>query len=180
MAKNDNAHAKRLSAAIADIVSPVAATSLAERFPLASSADVIKKAHWACEICQELQDRYGDDKAAQIRRSCRCGDGRTMAQEIAACIVKGGGLAAGCVLFSQKKQYAFLEYVSENEVLFGYHHCVCSCVKRTDTPIPSLWCECSVGYVEAMFRQLFNGSVRVELVGSAKSGAKRCSFRIQR
>ena len=94
-----------------------------------------------------------------------------MAKEIAGCISKAGSLAGGCALFTQKNKYAFLEYVGENEFIFGYHACVCSCVKRADGAVPLLWCECSAGYAEAMLRQIFGESVRVELLGSVKYGA---------
>ena len=92
---------------------------------------------------------------------------------------KAGSLAEGCALFSQKNKYAFLEYVSEHAVIFCYHACVCSCVKQADGPVALLWCECSAGYAQVMFRQVFGDAARVELLGSAKSGTDRCSFRIQ-
>ena len=179
MPKNDNPHSLRLMEAIRAAADEPTATAFAEAHPLSTSADVDKKHRWACDICADLEARFTPEEATAIRRACRCGDGRTMAQEIAGCISKTGSLAEGCALFSQKNKYAFLEYVSERAVIFGYHACVCSCVKRADGPVPRPWCECSAGYAEAMFRQVFSESVRVKLLGSAKSGADRCTFRVQ-
>jgi hypothetical protein len=81
-------------------------------------------------------------------------------------------------LFSEKNEYAFLEYISDHEVIFGYHACVCSCIKRAEGPIPLLFCECSAGYAEDMFRQVFGDTVQVTMLDSVKIGAERCTFRI--
>ncbi len=178
MAKT-NTHALRLHTAIANVVAAAEAERFIEMHPLSASADVAKKAHWACEICESLGKDFGADTAAAIRRESRCGDGRTMAQEIVACISKGGCLSQGCILFSQKNKYAFLEYVSETEVIFGYHICVCSCIKRRCDQIPALWCECSAGYVRTMFSHIFRESVAVTLLSTAMSGSTRCTFRVQ-
>lgn len=178
MPKNDNAHAQRLAAAIKTVDGGSAATKFADEYPLSGSADVLKKARWACEICTALQRQYGEDRAAAIRRACRCGDGKTMAREIAECIHKAGSLAQGCILFSQKNKYAFLQYVSEQELVFGYHSCVCSCIKRAEGTVPILWCECSAGYAESMFRSVFGESVHVILLESAKSGGSCCRMKI--
>lgn len=174
-----NTHALRLHTAIANVVTPAEAERFIETHPLSASADVSKKARWACEICESLGKHFCADTAAAIRRECRCGDGRTMAQEIAACISKGGNLSQGCTLFSQKNKYAFLEYVSESEVIFVYHSCVCSCIKCSSDHIPALWCKCSAGYVRTMFSHIFGESVAVTLLSTAMSGAPRCAFRVQ-
>ena len=179
MPANDNAHALRLKEALCASNGEAAAQNFADAHPLAKSADVNKKHRWACDVCAALEEQFGPETAASIRRNCRCGDGKTMAQEISACIIKAGSLADGCKLFSRKNKYAFLEYISEHEVIFGYHACVCSCVKRADGMVPLLWCECSAGYTEAMFKRIFGDTVQVKLLGSVKAGADRCTLRIQ-
>lgn len=179
MPKNDNPHSLRLIEAFRSTCGAEHAEVFAQEHPLSKAADVEKKYRWACEICAALKASSTLDEAACIRRACRCGDGRSMAQEIMKCIKKAGSLAGGCALFSQQNRYAFLEYVSENELIFGYHACVCSCIKRAEGPVPALWCECSVGYAEAMFRQVFGEGVQVTLLESAKSGADRCTFRVE-
>ena len=179
MAKNDNPHALRLTEAIRGLHGDSIADDFAATLPLAKNADVDKKYSWACQICDALNEQYRVNEASKIRRACRCGDGKTMAREILGCIVKAGNLAGGCELFSQKNKYAFLEYVDEHEVVFGYHACVCSCIKRAAGNVPRLWCECSVGYAEAMFRQVFGDTAEVILLGSAKSGSSRCRFRVR-
>lgn len=179
MPKNDNPHSLRLAHAIRSHAGEDAAQDFVHAHPLAKSADTDKKFRWACEICAALDAQFDAADASAIRRACRCGDGKTMAKEIADCIAKAGNLPEGCTLFTQKNRYAFLEFVSEHELIFGYHACVCSCVKRVDGVLPLLWCECSAGYAEVMFRQIFGEDVQVELLNSVKSGSERCSFRVR-
>lgn len=178
MPRNDNPHALRLANALRSHVGDAAAQAFADAHPLAKSADVSKKHRWACEICAALSAEFDADTTAAIRRDCRCNDGRTMAQQIAGCIRRAGSLAGGCALFTQENPYAFLEHVSDHELIFGYYACVCSCVKRAEGPVPLMWCECSCGYAEAMLRQVFGDGVQVELLNSVKAGGTRCEMRV--
>lgn len=178
MPKNDNPHALRLLTALREHVGEEAATAFAKKHSLSKSADVDRKFCWAQEICTALSDAFAPETATSVRRACRCGDGATMAKEISACIRKAGSLAEGCALFSQKNKYAFLEYVDAHTLIFGYHACVCSCIKRAAGNVPMLWCECSAGYVDAMFRQVFGETVSARMQGTVKSGAPRCTFLI--
>lgn len=177
MAMNDNPHALRLIQALDRIAGGEAAQSLSAQHPLSKGADAARKFCWALDICASLSDSFDPQTVRSIRRECRCGDGRTMAREIHDCVVKAGNLRDGCDLFTQKNRYAFLEYVSESELIFGYHACVCSCVKRIDAPLPLAWCECSAGYAQAMLQQAFGEHVQVELLTSVKSGSRRCEMR---
>jgi len=179
MPKNDNPHSIRIVDSVRSHAGDAVAQTFADAHPLAKSADISKKHHWACDICTALATQFDADTAAAIRRDCRCNDGRTMAQQIAGCIRKAGNLADGCALFTRENPYAFLEYISSNELIFGYHSCVCSCVKRSEGPVPLLWCECSCGYAEAMLRQVLGDSVQVKLLGSVRAGAARCEMRVQ-
>lgn len=179
MPKNDNPHALRLTNALRSHAGDDAAQAFADAHPLAKSADVVKKHRWACEVCAVLSVEFDMDTVAAIRRDCRCNDGRTMAQQIAGCIRKAGSLSEGCVLFTRENPWAFLEYVSERELIFGYRACVCSCVKRAEAPVQLLWCECSCGYAEAMLRQVFGEGVQVVLLGSVKAGDDRCAMRVR-
>lgn len=178
MPKNDNAHALRLCSALENAGHADVAETLAADFPLSKSADVSKKHQWACDVCERLSTVLPQEEAAQIRRACRCNDGKTMAQEISVCIRNMATLREACTLFTKQNKYAFLEYVSDHELLFGYDNCVCSCIKRADGNVPMLWCECSAGYAEAMFRQVFGSSVAVTLLESVKCGDERCILRV--
>lgn len=178
MPKNDNPHALRLADALRGHVSKDAAQAFADAHPLAKSVDVEKKYRWACEVCDALSAQLDASMAAAVRRDCRCNDGRTMAQQIAGCIRKAGSLAEGCALFTRENPYAFLEYISDHELIFGYHACVCSCVKRAEGALPLMWCECSCGYALAMFRQVLGDAVQMELLGSVKAGGARCEIRV--
>ena len=176
MPKNDHAHALRLNTALRAHLGDEEAMAFAASCPLSKSASVEARYAWACRVADALAPC---PDGAAIRRDCRCNDGRAMAQQISACIRKGGSLAAGCALFTEQNHYAGLEYVSEHELLFFYRACVCSCVKRAEGLVPLMWCECSAGYAESMFRQVFGCPVRVTLLESVKSGANRCTMRIE-
>jgi len=178
MPKNDNPHAQRMYQAICAVKDTTHADRFAEAYPLSKSADVDAKCHWANNCCAYLSNSCTPDDAEQIRRACRCNDGKTMANAILAAIRKAGILAAGCELFSQQNKYAFLEYVNDHEFIFGYHACVCSCIKRSDQYVPLLWCECSVGYAQSMFRTVFGESVKVKLLESVNSDGTRCRMKI--
>lgn len=178
MPKNDNAHALRLNDAIRDIAGGQDAAAYGALHPLGKSASPARKEQWAREICGALEDTYGEETARCIRRACRCGDGKSMAEEIRRCIDRSPSLAEACAMFTRQNPYAFLQYVGEREVIFGYHSCVCACVKHAKEPVPRLWCECSAGYAEAMLSQVF-GPVRAELLESVVSGGARCAMRIR-
>ena len=178
MPKNDNPHALRLYQAVCDVKDAAHADRIAEVLPLSKGADVSRKHRWAHDCCAYLSNTCSPDDALQIRRTCRCNDGKTMAREIDSCIRKAGTLQDGCSLFTRQNKYAFLEYVSGHELRFGYHTCVCSCIKRSEEYVPVLWCECSAGYALSMFRMLFGDSVQVHLLSSVKSGAERCEIKI--
>ncbi len=178
MAKNDHPHAMRMYQALSDVKDSAYADSFTEKYPLSKSANVEQKHRWACACCNYLEQHCTPDEATSIRRACRCNDGKTMANAILSAIRKADGLASACELFTQQNQYAFLEFVNDHELFFGYHACVCSCVKRSEQDVPLLWCECSVGYALSMFRMVFGESVEVSLLESVKSGGSCCKMRI--
>lgn len=178
MPKNDNAHSLRLCCALEHAGHADIAETFATDHPLSRSADVSKKHQWACDVCRCLDTVLPQTETVQIRRACRCNDGKIMAQEIIACIRNTATLQEACTLFTKQNKYAFLECISDHELLFGYDNCVCSCIKRADGNVPKLWCECSAGYAEAMFQQVFASSVAVTLLKSVKSGDERCILRV--
>lgn len=178
MAKNDNPHALRMYQAITEMKSADMADSLAENHPLSKSANVEQKQKWACEVCAYLESQCTPEESVSIRRMCRCNDGKTMVNEILGAIRKSEDLASSCTHFTQHNKYAFLEYVSDQELHFGYHACVCSCIKHSTQDVLLLWCECSVGYALSMFRTVFGDTVEVTLLENVKSGGQCCKMKI--
>ena len=178
MPRNDNPHSLRMCRALCHLGNSKLAEHFAEVNPLSRSASVEQKIRWACTCCDFLNEHCSLEEAILIRRTCRCKDGVTMANAILAAIRKTGSLSTACELFTQQNKYAFLEYVNAHELVFGYHACVCSCVKRSNQPVPRLWCECSVGYAESMFRHIVGKDVSIMLLESVKTGGKCCKMRI--
>jgi hypothetical protein len=56
--------------------------------------------------------------------------------------------------------------------------CLCPLVEKGPEGLSGSYCECSVGYVTAMFSQVTGQPVRVELLESLKRGGKGCRFKI--
>lgn len=97
-------HAQRLDSALRTHVGNDFADALLRGHPLSVSATPERKFRWAICVCGALSS-LPPETAHAIRRDCRCNDGRTMANQIAACIRKAGGLAGGCRLFTQTNPF---------------------------------------------------------------------------
>lgn len=179
MAKNDNAHAVRLSESIVKYVGQSAADEVAEKFPLSKSADIEKKHVWAENICRYLEENLEEEKVLQIRKECKCGDGRSTADKLIKYLNQAGNIEGMVALFNQRETFASLEYISDNKVLFCYPRCYCGCVKRVPRELSKTWCYCTLGYTESMFKQVFQKDVKATLVKSIKTGADSCVIEMQ-
>ena len=178
MSSNKAIHALRLEQAISTLQGADAARSFGEIHPLDEDANPAAKAAWACSVCSALKEQFYAEPAAHILRLCRCGDGKDTVDEILDCIRNAATLTEACARFTEQTSYSYLEYVNDHELIFGYYECLCSCINGADIAVPRLWCECSVGYAEALFRQLFGSTVQATLLQTVKSGDPRCAFRI--
>jgi predicted hydrocarbon binding protein len=56
--------------------------------------------------------------------------------------------------------------------------CLCPLVEKGPEGLSGTYCECSIGYVNAMFEHVGGKSVRVELLESLKRGGRGCRFKI--
>ena len=57
--------------------------------------------------------------------------------------------------------------------------CLCPLVEKGPEGLSGTYCECSVGYVKAMFEHIGGKPVRVALLESLKRGGKACRFKVQ-
>lgn len=179
MAKNDNAHAVRLAESMTKYTGQSLAAEVAEKFPLSKSADIEKKHVWAENICGYLEENLGEEKVLQIRKECKCGDGRSTADKLIKYLNQAGSIEGMVALFNQRENFASLEYISDNKVLFCYPQCYCGCVKRVPRELSKAWCYCTLGYTESMFKQVLVKDVKATLLQSIKTGADSCVIEVQ-
>lgn len=67
----------------------------------------------------------------------------------------------------------------EHTVVGGYDKCYCGLVNKTKEPLKNLtYCYCGVGYVKQFFESALEKPVKVEIIESVITGAKRCGFLI--
>ncbi len=57
-------------------------------------------------------------------------------------------------------------------------YCLCPIFEDAPKGVSPTYCDCSVGYVRAMFQQATGRETRVELTGSVLRGGKTCTFTV--
>ncbi len=179
MAKNSNAHAVRLVNSIHKIVGTDKAQQFEQNFPLSQSANIEKKYEWAKSACNYLEEQFNEETIFYIRKECRCNDGKTIAGKLLKYLKRADNIKAFVDSFNQNETFAFLEYISDNKILFCYPECYCSCIKRVPGQISKTWCYCTLGNAEGIFKELFQKEVRVTLIDSIKTGADRCAILVE-
>jgi len=176
--KNDNAHSLRMTAAIREVMGESAAADFEVRFALSKAAGIEKKFQWAQAACQDLTARFDTDTLLRLREKCICNDGASTAKLLTKYRNEAGSLQGMVDLFNSRETFAWLEYISERELIFCYPQCYCGCVKRVEGRLPEAWCYCTVGYAKKLFGQLLGVPVRAQLLESLKTGGKRCAVRV--
>ena len=126
-----------------------------------------------------LEEKFDDDSIREIRRDCRCNDGASIAEKIRKYLKKVGSISDFVKLFNAGEDFAFIEYISENHIVFCYPECYCACVKRNSGTLSRAWCYCTLGNAEGIFRNVFGAGVQVDLLESIKTGAERCAIAVQ-
>lgn len=63
-------------------------------------------------------------------------------------------------------------------VIGGYDKCYCGSVSKRKDDIPINYCYCSTGWYKRLFEEIYDKSIRVEILQSIASGADKCVFRI--
>ncbi len=179
MAKNDNAHSVRLVDSLERHVGDDAAKELEGNYPLSKSANYEKKFQWAKSVCNYLEEHFDTDTIIRVRKECRCNDGKSIADKLKKYLKKADSIEEFVHLFNENETFAFLEYISDNKILFCYPECYCACVKRVDQELSRTWCYCTLGNAEGIFSKVFKKDVKVTLLKSIKTGADRCVIEVE-
>jgi predicted hydrocarbon binding protein len=58
-----------------------------------------------------------------------------------------------------------------------YSHCYCGIPKATKS-MPACYCECSAGWFEGLFTNVFERSVQVKIIHTILDGSVDCNFEI--
>ena len=179
MAKNDNAHSLRMVESLKQNIVEEVSCEFEKEYPLSKSADIQKKYVWAKATCSYLEEYFDTDTILKIRKECRCNDGKSIATKMLKYINKSNSIEAFVKLFNEKETFAFLDYISDNKILFCYPECYCACVKRIPQQLSTTWCYCTLGNAEGIFKEVFKKDVKVTLLESIKTGFDKCVIEIE-
>lgn len=179
MAKNDNAHSVRLAESLNQAIGQDTAREFEEKYPLSKSADIEKKFEWAKTVCSYMEENFDTDKIIEIRKACRCNDGKSIANKLLKYLNKANSIEDFVKSFNKNETFAFMEYISDNKILFCYPECYCACVKRVPKELSKTWCYCTLGNAEGIFSSVFNKNVKVSLLESIKTGAEKCVIEVE-
>lgn len=178
MPKNDNAQSIRLVNSLKEKVGENIANEFEAKYPLSKSADIKKKYEWAKNVCMFLEERFDEDTIENIRRDCRCNDGKSIANKLIKYLKKADSISSFVKAFNENETFAFLEYISDNKVLFCYPECYCPCIKRVPKELSKTWCYCTLGNAQGIFNEVFKKEVSVKLLQSIKAGAGKCVIEV--
>ena len=106
-------------------------------------------------------------------------DGKSIANKILKYLNKANSIEEFVTNFNAKENFAKLEYISDNKILFCYPECYCACVKRVPQPLSMAWCYCTLGNAEGIFTEVFKKDVKVTLLESIKTGSDRCVIEVE-
>lgn len=179
MAKNDNAHSMRMVNSINRNIGNDVAKQFEESHPLSKSADVKKKYDWALATCNFLEEHFDLDTIIDLRKECRCNDGKSIAKKILKYMNGASSIAQFVELFNENETFASFQYISERKLHFCYPECYCACVKRAQQNLPKTWCYCTLGNAEGIFKAVFMCDVKVTLLSSILSGDERCVIEVK-
>ena len=179
MAKNDNAHSVRLVGSLDINVGHDTAKEFEEKYPLSKSANIEKKYEWAKNTCGYLEEHFDTETIIRIRKACRCNDGKSIADKLLRYLNSADSIEEFVNTFNQNETFAFMEYVSDNKILFCYPECYCACVKRIPQNLSKTWCYCTLGNAEGIFSKVFRKDVKVALLKSIKTGADQCVIEVE-
>ncbi|MDO4458748.1 MAG: DUF6144 family protein [Clostridia bacterium] len=64
-----------------------------------------------------------------------------------------------------------------DKIIAVYKKCYCNIPKKTENMNPT-YCECSAGWYEKLFSEVFERAVNVKIINTILNGADECSFEI--
>lgn len=179
MAKNDNAHSIRLIESLRRNVGNSEAKEFEERYPLSKGANIEKKFEWVKSTCDYLEENFDTETIINLRKECKCNEGKSIANKILKYLNKENSIEQFVDAFNENETFAFLEYISDNKILFCYPQCYCACIKRVPEEVSRTWCYCTLGNAECIFKEVFKKDIKVTLLESIKTGGDKCVIEVE-
>lgn len=68
-------------------------------------------------------------------------------------------------------------HVEQNKVIAIYKSCYCDIPHETKKLNP-LYCQCSAGWLQRLFSEVFGKPVSVKIINTITNGANECAFKI--
>jgi predicted hydrocarbon binding protein len=137
----------------------------------------MKKYKWACEVCGFLEERFDESTISNIRSTCSCSSGASVAEKMKKYLRSSDTLTEFAGKFNSENTFAQIEVVG-GALYYIYPTCYCSLIKRVEQPISKSWCYCTYGYVKSLFENVFEKPVEAKLIESIKTGGTRCAVKV--
>lgn len=135
-----------------------------------------KDADWVKSTMHRLENRFDQDAAKRIRMNCQCGYGMdeklTLLNELKAA-------ATNMEEFGNTDRAKTAGMYCEDGILYlQFPFCPCPMLAEVDRLATYTWCQCTTGYSQVLFEQVFGCPVEVELLQSIKAGDDICLMSI--
>jgi predicted hydrocarbon binding protein len=142
-----------------------------------SSSSPLRKAEFAKCLMDNFERQFPEDVLIKVMENCgrRCIGATTI--EKAKGIKRNTKNLAELIDGLNKQHIGGGRLKLENnKIEVEYGKCYCSMVSKTKERFSSTYCNCSRGYLLELFEQIFEKTVKVDLIESVIQGAKSCRF----
>lgn len=178
MAKMTGAQGLKIYDALRREIGDAAADEFAEKLPLSSSADYLRKFKWAKEVCGYFDANFMPDEVKRLRMACSCVPPESKLRAIKSLYDASASPEEFSSAFNREFEPENSMWFEDGAYYFSYPRCFCSCVARADGALPVSWCLCSLGYVKKLFEYATRRDNEVELIESVKTGGTRCVIKV--
>jgi len=140
-----------------------------------SSSSPLKKAEFAKCLMDNFERQFPENVRIKVMENCgrRCIGASTIKKAKG---IKGNAKNLVELIDGLNKQHigGGRLRLENNKINVEYGKCYCGMVSKTKERFSSTYCNCSRGYLQELFEQIFEKPIKVDLVESAIQGAKSC------
>lgn len=171
---------ERLKKSLTKHISKKDAEEFLALIPLAVNAGADQRGLWVENMCRALEDHFDKEEIIEIRKDCYCDENGRLQE--AAKSLREVYESVGCDL---ENMVAVLNesgagWYMEGKVLYTKMFvCECPMLEQGRIHQSLTWCHCTAGYSKALFEQIFERPVEVEVLQSIKQGFDYCLMRVE-
>lgn len=163
-------------------ISKYSSSELAEKIAfgtvLRPSASDHEKKEWVNYVTAELEREFDDQTIKEIRYHCFCNEEGKL-EESRKFINSIYQASTSMEQFVDRmNDFGVGWYVKDGSLHTRYFSCSCPMLAGVDALPTKTWCYCTVGYNKAIFEDVFQCKVDVELLESVKLGYEHCLMKI--